>query len=87
MLTKLLRNRLYYLTLFGGLVLGLITFFGVFGIPQLRQESIIGLCVFYFVWGISHHLIEKDLHRKIILEYFLVASVACLILLSLLWRA
>jgi len=87
MLNKLLRNRIYYLTLFGGLVLGLITFFGVFGMPQMRQESVIGLCVFYFVWGVAHHVMEKDLHFKIVLEYFFVALVASALLLSLLWRA
>lgn len=87
MLNKILRNRIYYLTLFGGLVLGLITFFGIFGMPQMRQESVIGLCIFYFIWGVTHHIVEKDLHIKIILEYLFVALVASALLLSLLWRA
>lgn len=70
--------------LFLGQVLGLLAFFKL---PQYRQETIVGLCTFYFLWGISHHIIEKDLHIKIIMEYFLVSVIACFILLSLLWRA
>ena len=73
--------------LFSGLLIGLVAFFGLFGLPQLRQESVVGLCVFYFLWGLLHHLLEKDLHIKIVLEYLLVASIACLILLSIIWRA
>lgn len=81
------RNKVYYLILFSGLILGLVAFFGFFGLPQLRQEAVFGLCLFYFLWGVFHHLLERDLHFKIVLEYFLVASIACLILLSLIWRA
>jgi hypothetical protein len=78
------RNRFYYLVLFIGLISGLTAFFLL---PDLRQEVIISLCVFYFLWGISHHVLEENLHFKIILEYFLVAAIASLILLSLIWRA
>ena len=87
MLKQIIRTRVYYLVLFTGLFLGLVAFFGLFGLPTLRQEAIIALCLFYFFWGIGHHLLEKDLHLKIALEYFLVSSIAGVILLSLIWRA
>ena len=87
MVKKAYRIRIYYLILFNGLILGLIAFFGLFGLPQLRKKSIAGLCLFYFLWGIVHHLWEKDLRLQIVVEYFLVASIACLLLLSLIWRA
>lgn len=84
MLKEIYRNKFYYLILFLGQVLGLMVFFKL---PQYRQETIAGLCTFYFLWGISHHILEKDLHIKIIMEYLLVSMIACFILLSLLWRA
>lgn len=87
MLKEIYRNRIYYSTLFSGLILGLVAFFGLLGLPKLRQEAIISLCAFYFIWGVGHHVIEKDLHYKIVLEYFFIAIISCLILLSLVWRA
>lgn len=87
MLKELYRQRIYYLILLTGLFLGLVAFFGFFGLPKLRQEAVGGLCFFYFLWGVVHHWLEKDLHWRIVLEYFLVAGIACLILLSLIWRA
>ena len=86
-LLNIYKKRLHYLVLFAGLFLGLIVFFGFFGLPNLRIQGVIVLCVFYFGWGVVHHWLEKDLHIKIVLEYFLVATIACLILLSLIWRA
>lgn len=80
------QNKVSYLILFTGLILGLVAFFGLFSLPQLRQESIIGLCMFYFLWGICHHWWEKNLRWQIALEYFLVASIAGFLLLSLIWR-
>lgn len=41
----------------------------------------------YVLWGIIHHWQEEDLHPKIILEYVLIALLANLIVLSLLFRA
>jgi len=84
MFKEIYRQRVYYLVLFAGLFSGLITFFTF---PLLRQGVVISLCLFYFLWGVIHHKIEDDLHFKIVLEYFLVAGIACLILLSLIWRA
>lgn len=86
-LLEIYKKRIDYLILFAVLFLGLIVFFGLFGLPSLRIQSVIALCVFYFCWGIVHHWLEKDLHIKIVVEYFLVATIACLILLSLIWRA
>ena len=84
---ELYKNRIHYLVLFVGLFLGLIFFFGLFGLPIMQIEMVVGLCLFYFVWGIIHHWLNKDLHIKIVLEYFLVAAIACFILLSVILRA
>jgi hypothetical protein len=78
------QTRNHYLFLFLGLALGLFFFFNF---PDFRGEIVIALCSFYFLWGVIHHWLNKDLHIKIILEYLLVALIGCLILLSLIWRA
>jgi len=41
----------------------------------------------YVIWGVVHHWLEEDLHLKVFLEYFLIALVFCVIILSLLFRA
>lgn len=46
---------------------------------------IIGL--FYFLWGMFHHVLAKDLHVKIVLEYLSIAIVGIILLLALVARA
>jgi len=87
MLNELYKNRFHYLVLFLGLFLGLTLFFGLPGLPGLKMEAIAGLCLFYFFWGISHHLLIGNFHIKIALEYLLISSIACFLFLSLIWRA
>lgn len=36
--------------------------------------------LFYLIWGVVHHLIEKTLHFKIVLEYILIGAIAFFIL-------
>ncbi len=83
MIKNLYQNRIHYFTLFLGLGLGLFLFFSL---PDLKKETVIGLCAFYFLWGVFHHWQGNDLHIKIVLEYLLVASIGAVILLSLIWR-
>lgn len=81
---QLYQTTVHYLILLIGLMIGLMI---LFSFPQLKVQAVIGLCVFYFLWGISHHLLEKDLHIKIVLEYLLVALIGAFILLSIIQRA
>ena len=76
-----------YLFLLSGLALGLFGFFGLIGHPSLRLASAVGLGIFYFGWGVIHHSLEGSLHSKIVLEYLLIASLAVLVLISLVIRA
>lgn len=89
MLNDLYHNRTHYLVLFLGLFIGLLAFFGFnfLGLPEYRVEAVIGLCFFYFSWGLVHHWLQNDLHIRIVLEYLLVSIIACLLLLSVIWRA
>jgi hypothetical protein len=77
----------HYIALYIGLGIGLIFLFGFLGLPKLPLQATIGLCLYYFVWGVVHHHFEDDLHIKIVLEYFLVAAIACLLLVTVVLRA
>lgn len=79
MIKDLYQNRVHYLVLFLGLGMGLIF---LFSLPNYHPQAVIGLCSFYFFWGVFHHWRGKDLHIKIVLEYLLVALIGCIILLS-----
>ena len=53
-------------------------------IPRYILLSSIALAVFYIVWGIYHHLRTRSLSGRIVLEYFLVAVLAVIIVATLL---
>jgi predicted membrane channel-forming protein YqfA (hemolysin III family) len=60
----------------------LILFFN--GNQYYQQLTIIGLSVLYIVWGVLHHLKEKTLQARIVLEYVLFALLGCIIVIGLL---
>jgi EamA domain-containing membrane protein RarD len=37
----------------------------------------------YTAWGIIHHMAQKDLHRKIVVEYTLIGVIAIVLLLTI----
>ncbi len=59
---------------------GLLAFFSFRGYPQ--TQFLIGLVVAfaYTIWGIIHHLVERNLTVKIIIEYLLISLLAIVIL-------
>lgn len=40
--------------------------------------------VAYVVWGIIHHALEGDLHRKVVVEYALMGVIAVILLMTVL---
>lgn len=62
------------------LVLGTATFFAVRGNPTAQLVTAMITSVAYVIWGILHHAIDGDLHRKIVIEYVLVGTIAVLFL-------
>ncbi len=49
---------------------------------QLQLGIGIGVTIVYVAWGVIHHLLEGDLHPKVVLEYGLVGLIATLVLLG-----
>lgn len=54
------------------------------GSKNIQQIIIIALSILYIVWGILHHLKEKSLQARIILEYVLFGLLGCIIVIGLL---
>lgn len=81
------KHHLQYLVLLSGLSLGLTGFFSFSGLPFWRLASVVFLGLFYFLWGMVHHLLAHDWHVKIAAEYFLIAAIGCILLLSIILRS
>ena len=70
------------LTLIVSIAIILTLFFN--GNQYYQQLVIIGLSVLYIVWGIIHHLMEKTLQARIVLEYLLYALLGSIVVIGLL---
>ena len=75
-----------YLTHLGILFIGVLIvafFFNYFKFNTTAQIIVAGVgCVYYIVWGVSHHAVRNRLSRLITLEYILVGSLIFLLLLT-----
>jgi len=78
--------KIDYLILLTGLLLTFIFYF-VYAGQQVMQAGVV-VCsgLFYTLWGILHHAREGDFHPKIALEYLLMATLAVVLLLSVIFR-
>jgi len=80
------RHLPHFMTLFGILFAGLLGFV-VFSYDRIFQVIIaIALAVSYVFWGITHHIIHKNLQITIVIEYLLVASLGLIVVFSLIFR-
>lgn len=76
----------HYLSLLAILSIGF-GFFWIFNFNRHLQIAItICLGVVYVIWGTVHHVVRKEIHWRIVWEYLLVATTACLIVIFLLLR-
>lgn len=87
----MVRQNLIHLSHFLLLVVGLtlISFTAVtlFSNRNLQSAAIVSLCLYYFCWGIFHHYLEKTLHPRIALEYFVISLFGAVILLTVIHTA
>ena len=61
-----------------------IIFFNYFRFDHKLQSFIIIATAFsYFIWGIIHHYLEENLYPKVVIEYFLIAFIGSILLISL----
>lgn len=52
---------------------------------NINAQLFVGFCttVAYILWGIIHHMIIGNLHRKIVIEYILIGAIAVVLMLTL----
>ena len=73
-----------YLVLLTGAIFFLLLF-SIFMGNRANQFLIFALfIIFYITCGITHHLLEKTLHLKIVVEYILIGAIALFLLKVLL---
>ncbi len=65
---------------------GMYTFLYVSQSAYLQLVVGVLTSVAYVMWGIIHHLQQKDLHRKVVIEYILIGLIAIVLLATVLLR-
>lgn len=55
--------------------------------PNILLQFVVGALTSgaYVLWGAIYHLIKKDLHLKVMVEYVLVGAIAVVLLATVLW--
>lgn len=48
-------------------------------------QMFVGFCtaIAYILWGIIHHMMVGNLHKKIVIEYILIGAIALILMLTL----
>jgi hypothetical protein len=73
-------NIFHYFILVIVLFAGLILLFTYKSQPNLQFYIGVGIAISYFSWGIVHHYLLEDLHRKHVVEYGLIAILGIVLL-------
>lgn len=78
------QSVVHFLTLVIILVVGILTFIAVR--PNTTLQLFVGIvtAVAYVLWGLIHHAMQKDLHRKVVVEYLLIGTIAIVLLVTML---
>lgn len=79
------RNSIEFTILFIILIIGTILFFYFDYHPHNQRRVVYVTGASYFGWSIIHHYRQKDLELSIVIEYFVIAIFAALMLSSTLF--
>jgi hypothetical protein len=83
MLKRLSQHTAYYMSLIVILTLSFLLAYNSSD-RGFQLGVIIFTTFFYVLWGIIHHLINHDLHTKIVIEYILIGTFGLTIIFFLL---
>jgi hypothetical protein len=80
------QHILHFIVLVGILTGGVTAF--ILASSSSSLQLIIGIItsVAYVLWGFIHHAMQKDLHKKIVVEYVLIGAIAIIMLATILQR-
>lgn len=79
-------SPVHYLSLFIILFFGGFSFFYLKRNQQAQLVSVFLTSSFYFIWGVVHHLLEGDLHIRIVMEYLAMSILGFVLLWALIYR-
>lgn len=82
-MTKQTYPWLHSVVLFVILGGGTAMFYYTSGNQTMQLASGIATSVCYVLWGVTHHALIGDLHRKIVVEYLLIGAIAIVLLATL----
>ncbi len=74
---------IHTVVLFLILLSGAVLFYYGIGNQTMQIVSGIVTTILYVAWGIVHHALVGDLHRKIVIEYLLIGAIAIVLLATL----
>jgi intracellular septation protein A len=83
MLKRIPEHTAYYVSLVAILSLSFLLAHSSFS-REFQIGVIVATTFFYVLWGIMHHLINHDLHTKIVVEYVLIGVFGLTIIFFLL---
>lgn len=84
---KVTKHIRHYLPLIGILVIGGAGILYFSFDKQFQAAIIFSTALGYFVWGLVHHYLHRDLHLSVVLEYLAIGALGVVIIFSLLFRA
>ncbi len=74
----------HFLVLLAILAGGVLMFFYVQPNTALQLTVGVVTAAAYVCWGLIHHALQGDLHRKVVVEYMLVGAIAVVLLITVL---
>lgn len=85
MKSKSLRHVTHYIVLLVLMVVGLIAISLTGRNSGTHTIILASIAVAYFIWGITHSALERELHAEIIFEYFLFALLGFALIMGVLY--
>lgn len=86
MLKDIHLHFIHYIFLISILLGGIGVFLVLRANPEKQFISVIVTATLYVIWGMAHHHLEGDLHRKIVLEYLLIAALSVIIIRGVIFQ-
>ncbi len=80
----MIKDLEHYLVLLGILGAGAGVFLYFRHERQLQLIAMIVTALGYFLWGMVHHYLNRDLNKSVVIEYTLVAGFAVVLIYTLL---
>lgn len=77
------QKTLHFFVLMIILGLGIGAFYYVRPDRTLQLAVAIATAVGYVLWGIVHHMMEGDLHIRLVVEYMLIGAIAVVLLFTM----